>query len=212
VAENNCIGQGYAYGILRRTGAPLVTTWQYGDNLHDRRLEAINHSAGPNNNSARNYAYTTSPENRILGLTESVAASATATWGYGYDLADRLTSALATPGGAYSYGLDAGDNLLTVQTPASSTTSTYDNLNQIDLRNAQPFVHDAAGNLLNDGRLSYTWDAEQRLIGIGYLATPAVSTLLRYDGLGRRTAVKEYTNSNNFTETHDLAPLSRTHG
>jgi hypothetical protein len=51
---------------------------------------------------ARNYAYSTSPENRILNLTESVAASATATWGYGYDLADRLTDALATPGGAYS--------------------------------------------------------------------------------------------------------------
>lgn len=194
VAENNCIGQGYAYGILRRTGAPLVTTWQYGDNLHDRHLAAINHSAGPNDNSARNYAYTTSPENRILGLTESVAGTATETWGYGYDLADRLTSALAIPSGAYTYGLDAGDNLLTIQTPASSTTSTYDNLNQIDLRNAQPFVYDAAGNLLNDGQRTYTWDAEQRLIGIGYLATPAVSTILRYDGLGRRTAVIENNN------------------
>ena len=104
----------------------------------------------------------------------------------------------------YTYGLDAGDNLLTVQTPASSTTSTYDNLNQIDLRNAQPFVYDAAGNLLNDGQRTYAWDAEQRLIGIGYLATPAVSTILRYDGLGRRTAVKEYTNSNNYTETRYL--------
>lgn len=57
---------------------------------------------------------------------------------------------------------------------------------------------------MNDGRLSYTWDAEQRLIGIGYLATPAVSTKLRYDGLGRRTAVKEYTSSNNYTETRYL--------
>ena len=172
------------------------------DRLHDRQLAAINHSGLKQ--PACNYAYTTSPENRILGLTESVASTATETWGYGYDQADRLTDALVTPGGAYTYGLDAGDNLLTVQTPASSTTSTYDNLNQIDLRNAQPFVYDAAGNLLNDGQRTYAWDAEQRLIGIGYLATPAVSTILRYDGLGRRTAVKEYTNSNNYTETRYL--------
>ncbi|MGD9984642.1 MAG: hypothetical protein AB7S51_10865 [Porticoccaceae bacterium] len=148
--------------------------------------------------------YTTSPEHRILGLTESVASSATAIWGYGYDQADRLTDALVTPGGAYTYGLDAGDNLLTVQTPASSTTSTYNNLNQIELRNVQPFVHDAAGNLLNDGQRTYTWDAEQRLIGIGYLATPAVSTILRYDGLGRRTVVREYNGSYNYTETRYL--------
>ena len=158
----------------------------------------------PDGNSARNYAYTTSPENRILGLTESVASTATETWGYGYDLADRLVNALATPSGAYTYGLDVGDNLLSIQTPASSTTSTYNRLNQVTARNAQPFTYDAAGNLLNDGQRSYTWDAEQRLIGIGYLATPAVSTQLRYDGLGRRTAVKEYTSSNNYTETRYL--------
>jgi YD repeat-containing protein len=180
------------------------TTWQYGDNLHDRQLDAIDYSAGPNNNSARNYAYTTSPEHRILGLTESVAGSASAAWAYTYDQADRLTDALVTPGGAYTYGLDAGDNLLTVQTAASSTTSTYNSLNQIDLRNGQPFTYDVAGNLLDDGRRSYEWDAEQRLIGIGYLATPAVATISRYDGLGRRSAILEWHNNYNYTETRYL--------
>ena len=102
----------------------------------------------------------------------------------------------------YTYGLDAGDNLLTLR-PRPATT-TYDNLNQIDLRNAQPFVYDAAGNLLNDGQRTYTWDAEQRLIGIGYLANPTRPTTLRYDGLGRRTAVREYSSSNNYTETRYL--------
>jgi len=41
------------------------------------------------------------------------------------------------------------------------------------------------------------------LIGIGYLATPAVSTILRYDGLGRRTAVIENNNGSS-TETRYL--------
>lgn len=62
-------------------------------------------------------------------------------------------------------------------------TATYNSLNQIDLRNAQPFTYDAAGNLTDDGIRTYAWDAEQRLIRIGYRATPAVSTTLRYDGL-----------------------------
>ena len=166
--------------------------WTYGDNLADRRLEAIDHSP-QSSNAARNYAYTTSPENRILGLTESTVAGATATWSYGYDLADRLTDALATPDGAYTYSLDAGDNLLTIQTPASSTTSTYDNLNQIDLSNGQPFTYDAAGNLLDDGQRSYEWDAVQRLVRIGYAGTTK-STEFRYDGLGRRTAILERPN------------------
>jgi len=78
----------------------------------------------PDGNSARNYAYTTSPENRILGLTESVASTATETWGYGYDLADRLVNALATPSGAYTYGLDAGDNLLSIQTGKRHSTNS----------------------------------------------------------------------------------------
>ena len=193
--------------VVRRALPPAnnqprwTVDWTYGDNLADRRLEAIDHSPQPSD-AARNYAYTTSPEHRILGLIESTAAGATATWGYTYDQADRLTQALSSLVGPYGYELDAGDNLLTIRTPASSTTSTYDNLNQIDLSNGQPFTYDAAGNLADDGQRGYDWDAEQRLIRIGYTGTTK-STEFRYDGLGRRTSVREYTASN-YTETRYL--------
>ena len=41
-----------------------------------------------------------------------------------------------------------------------------------------------------DGTRTYAWDAEQRLVRIGYTGTGR-STTFRYDGLGRRTAVIE---------------------
>ncbi|MFZ5655136.1 MAG: RHS repeat domain-containing protein [Pseudomonadota bacterium] len=147
------------------------------------------------------HAYTTSPEHRILGLIESTGA--TATWGYTYDQADRLTQALSSLVGPYGYELDAGDNLLSIQTPPGIATSTYNGLNQIDLRDGQPFTYDAAGNLLDDGQRSYEWDAAQRLVRIRYPGSTR-STEFRYDGLGRRSAILEWHNNNNYTETRYL--------
>jgi YD repeat-containing protein len=152
---DNYTSIGHACGIQRRTAATLVSTWQYADNLHDRRLESIQHQGGAAgadpSTLPRSYAYLTDPENRLLGQTELVADTPARSWTYSYDPADRLTQALASPGGAYAYTLDAADNLLSVQTPASSTTSAYNTLNQIVQRSGQPFTHDAAGNLTDDG-------------------------------------------------------------
>ncbi len=88
-----------------------------------------------------------------------------------YDPADRLTQALANPGGTYAYTLDAADNLLGQQTPTGAASSTYNALNQIDQRNGQPVTHDAAGNLTDDGTRTYAWDAQQRLVRIGHTGT-----------------------------------------
>ena len=82
-------------------------------------------------------------------------------------------------------------------------TTTYDSLNQIALRNAQPFRYDAAGNLTDDGQRGYDWDAEQRLIRIRYTGSN-LSTEFRYDGLGRRIAVREYSGTPNYTEIRYL--------
>jgi len=56
----------------------------------------------------------------------------------------------------------------------------------------ESFVHDADGNLTQDGRWNYTWDAENRLIGmISRTNTPTDSWLslnFSYDYQGRRTS------------------------
>jgi YD repeat-containing protein len=53
----------------------------------------------------------------------------------------------------------------------------------------QPFVYDANGNLVSDGPRNYAWDAENRLVGITYVAQPNKLTTFAYDGLDRRTAI-----------------------
>ena len=119
-----------------------------------------------------------------------MAGTTTRSWAYSYDPADRLTQALASPDGTYAYSLDAADNLLEQQSPTGTASSTYNVLNQLLQRSGQPFTHDAAGNLTGDGTRSYAWDAEQRLVRIGYTGTDR-STTFRYDAFGRRTAVIE---------------------
>ena len=47
----------------------------------------------------------------------------------------------------------------------------------------------ANGNLLADGTRTYSWDAENRLIGIGYPGQPGKQAVFTYDGLSRRVAI-----------------------
>lgn len=129
--------------------------------------------------------FASATRNRLLNQTESVAGTTTRSWTYGYDPADRLTQALASPGGAYAYTLDAADNLLGIQTPTGTASSTYNALNQLVQRRGQPFTHDAADNLTDDGTRTYAWDAEQRLARFDYTGTSRF-TAFRHDGLGRR--------------------------
>ncbi len=71
-------------------------------------------------------------------------------------------------------------------------------------QNAENFVYDARGNLVEDGWFSYTWDAENRLVGVehksgvkalagsGVLDLVPVKLRFRYDHLGRRYSKESY--------------------
>ena len=60
------------------------------------------------------------PENRLLAQTESLTGTITRTWTYSYEPADRLTQALANPGGTYAYTLDAAASPSPTTPPATS--------------------------------------------------------------------------------------------
>ncbi|HVK54956.1 MAG TPA: RHS repeat-associated core domain-containing protein [Burkholderiales bacterium] len=107
------------------------------------------------------------------------------------------------PGNAYAYGLSRGsgesfaysldnaDNLTRIAGPDGAQTAAYNNLNQLTSFAGRVHRHDANGNLIDDGARTYQWDAENRLVAIGYQAQPSKSTTMRYDGLSRRTAIVE---------------------
>jgi len=99
------------------------------------------------------------------------------------------------------YTYDDANNLDSIQTLGGApTTFAYNSVNQIDNVN---FPYDANGNLLADNQHTYKWDAENRLLTIGYKATPTKETNFRYDGLGRRIAIIEK-NGATTTETRYL--------
>jgi RHS repeat-associated protein len=77
----------------------------------------------------------------------------------------------------------------TVYPGTAAQTASYNNLNQLTNLSGQPLSYDLDGNLLSDGQRNYTWDAENRLVGITYPAQPGKQTAFAYDGLGRRTAI-----------------------
>jgi RHS repeat-associated protein len=78
-----------------------------------------------------------------------------------------------------------------VYPPALTQTATYNNLNQLTVLSGQALTWSTVGNLTADGTRTYTWDAENRLVGIGYPAQPGKATAFAYDGLGRRVSITE---------------------
>jgi RHS repeat-associated protein len=114
------------------------------------------------------------PDGDILLANDSVNGN----WTYGYDALNRLASANAT-GQAYTYAYDRFGNRWQQNGPHSSSLSFSGNNNHMDT-----YSYDAAGNLLNDGTTSYTYDSESYMIS----ATNSISgaSSYQYDANGRR--------------------------
>jgi RHS repeat-associated protein len=167
-------------------GVPLQRGYRYEPNTGDRRLAGIDNPAG-----ARSFGYRSAPENLIQSQTETVQTQSR-TWTYGYDAIDRLQSAVRSDRQDYRYTLDKADNLTGIADPDGTRSYRHDMGNKI----AQaPYRYDANGNRTEDEYRTYRWDAENRLVGIGYKAEPQRSTEFRYDGLNRRVAVIETSGS-----------------
>jgi RHS repeat-associated protein len=80
---------------------------------------------------------------------------------------------------------DSGD----VYPSTLTQTASYNNLNQLTNLSSQTLTYDANGNLLSDGQRNFTWDAENRLIGITYPSQPGKATTFTYNALGQRVSI-----------------------
>jgi len=161
------------------------TNWSYDSNLKDRRVQSIT-----NTGVARGYQYITTSENVITAITETGGnATGPVNWTYRYDAADRLLTAQSSATTQYAYAYDLASNLTTIQNSGGTNTLSLNGLNQISTLNGTAFSYDANGNLVHDDQHTYQWDAENRLVGIGYNAQSSKQTTMRYDGLGRRIAI-----------------------
>lgn len=114
------------------------------------------------------------------------------TFTFSYDAIDRLTGA-ASPGNMASYAYDPAGNLLSV-TGAASFSGAYNALNELTQANTTNLSYDADGELVNDGRHVYTWDAAHRLIGVADNSTGA-TTAYTYNGFDQRAAITTTTSA-----------------
>ncbi len=187
------LGQTIQFTSLQGTG--IGSQWTYDTNANDRRLIAINN--GP---SARSFGYTRTAENDLTGVTETLGTSSQS-WTNSYDSADRLLTASLSTGTSFTYAYDKASNITSVQTSSGSTTLAYNTLNQLKAFNAKNYQYDANGSLLQDDLHTYKWDAEKRLVGIGFIGQPGITESFKYDGRNHRI-VSVVQNGSVTTETH----------
>jgi RHS repeat-associated protein len=158
-------------------------------------------------------------ETRQLSGRQLANSNLSTTWSYLGNTGDRRLAGInnsglsaaqfsnyqfaTTPESFISATTETSDSMA-VYPAVATQTATYNNLNQLTNLSGQALSYDLNGNVLSDGQRNYSWDAENRLIGITYPGQPGKQTALAYDGLGRRTTITS-------TPTGGGSPVVKSH-
>jgi RHS repeat-associated protein len=148
---------------------------------YDKRFRPLSYSAGSIYSwtipASNGYA----PNGDILAANDSVNGN----WTYSYDQFNRLVGSNANSGAdVYSYVYDRYGNRWQQNGPYSflATFTGNNPANPQNNNRMDGYTYDGAGNLLNDGRHTYTYDAENRLV----LVDGGNTDSYLYDAEGRR--------------------------
>lgn len=189
-ARQNGLGR-FTYGYLGETdlpmrqslaGSPFAVQWHYLDPDKGGGLKGIRYG------DAFAVSLQTSPLGQVLQSGSQAERRS-----YAYDAAGRLISAAGPAAEHYRYSYDPAGNLLDVTSPAGSRRFSVDVVDRIRKTDQATYRYDADGNLTEDARHHYLWDAEGRLIEITYKQARERVSRFRYDGVGRRVADIEKT-------------------
>ncbi|MED3824943.1 YD repeat-containing protein, partial [Priestia flexa] len=117
-------------------------------------------------------------------LTEKTAGG---TAKFTYDKSGQLIKEVQPNGDTYEYTYDAVGNRLTKKVTKGSTVNTdtysYNAANQLIKVNGTTITNDKNGNLINDGKRTYVYDAEDRLIEVKEGTNSIVKYQYNSDGL-----------------------------
>jgi len=126
---------------------------------------------------------------------------------YTYDKNNQLLKEVQPNGDTYEYTYDAVGNRLTKKVTKGSTITTetynYDAANQLTSINGTNIAHDKNGNVTSDGKRTYSYDAEDRLIEVKEGGTSIAKYQYNSDGLriskttGTTTIYYTYDENNN---------------
>ncbi|WP_313427638.1 DNRLRE domain-containing protein [Siminovitchia terrae] len=94
----------------------------------------------------------------------------TGTAQFTYDKSGQLTKEVRPNGDILEYTYDAVGNQLTKKvtkgTTVTTNTYTYDAANQLSTINGAAVTHDKSGNMTNDGKKTFIYDADDRLVEV----------------------------------------------
>jgi RHS repeat-associated protein len=133
-------------------------------------------------------------------------ANLSTTWSYLGNAGDRRLAAISnrglvtgqftdfafttSPNGLITGIAQSSDAAVPTPQPPTQTVS-FNEVNEIASLSGQAYSYDANGNLLSDGTRTYSWDAENRLVAVGFAGEPSRQVTYRYDGLGRRITITD---------------------
>jgi RHS repeat-associated protein len=193
----------FAYDELGRLSSRIVA----GSGAETFQYDAIGRQVGHSSDLgsfALSYLGQTGQiaQRQLLPVSANLATS----WSYLNNSGDRRLASISNAGLSQSHFSNyqfttSPEDFITAVVETSDTataypaagqqTATYNNLNQLTNVSGQSLSYEANGNLLSDGQRNYSWDAEDRLVGITYPAQPGKQTTFVYDGFGRRTAIAD---------------------
>ncbi|WP_313316443.1 RHS repeat-associated core domain-containing protein [Stenotrophomonas sp.] len=176
----------------------IQTSYSYESNLQDRQLAAITTTSSAGFSSARGYQRDVLGRITAASETRQVTPATTTLrdYGFSYDAHDRLAAWTDTSGSSLleSFDYDDSGNLLQQVRGGTTWNAVANGDNQLVQADGNAWEYDLVGNLINDGKRAYLWDAESRLIKITNITTGATSEF-SYDGLGRRVMSTERASS-----------------
>ena len=198
--KNNSATVTYSY--LDKTNLPLVQTWQKGTSSAfltvSNTYDAYNRLTLINANSSNQAAYVYDS----LGRRTSATLQDDTAWHYTYNQRSEITSAIRKNASNVTqntmrYVFDNIGNRTSSYEDATSKTYDANCLNQyteIDVTGGSSVcpLYDDDGNMTQFDSSTYTYDAENRLVG-AQNGTTRLEFI--YDALGRRVARKHYLNN-----------------
>jgi RHS repeat-associated protein len=148
----------------------------------DELLEQLNYTTHSGGTSLAQFGYTYNSDDNVTTLAVSSPSAQTTT--YGYDPANRMTSALIGTGTPqYQYIYDHASNLSSITPDGPTQTYSYTSTNTITAG-----TYDSNGSPTSLAGIAYKWDGENRLL---QYSNPTANTgsSFSYDGLGRLVRV-----------------------
>lgn len=180
----------------------LLTNVNYNDNIanttkdYEKGTRLNQETFYIKNSLWKKFTYGYDANHNITSIIDTDGSEVT----YTYDALNQLESEIYSNGTSIHYTYDAAGNRTSKKTSESGSTTTvdysYNKANQLDTVNGQEYEVDANGNLVNDGKFLYEWNAFDQLTKVSTIAGDTFAEY-RYDNQGRRVFKRINKNGSN---------------